>query len=379
MQNHRLIALLIGLSLLLCGCGQSDEVESRAYVLVLGIDRTENGDIGLTVRVPKIGNIGSESSQKESAPDSPYLAFSTSGDTLYQALENLQWIVPRTLSLSHLKLLVISEELASEEDFKTTLNAVAELRHLYTAAKMVVSTGKAKDLVETLDLVIDARLSSEITMAFHSLEKQGSIPESSLAEVYYAGNSIYADPVAPLGFVVVNNDPATSESTFSALAPEVELSQIQAPGAVHLLGAAVFRNGSLAVKLNSEETLALNLINRGVQAFDFAYEGGACQLVSSGHTQKTVSIAGNRVALELILTLSTLDPIDGATTRSIEAAIGSQLLSTIENCQRANVDPFGFAEKAAQHFVSIQDWLSFHWRDHFADADVSVRVRINRQ
>ena len=42
MQAKRLCALL------LCGCGVSGEVENQAYVLVLGVDRADDGQLELT-------------------------------------------------------------------------------------------------------------------------------------------------------------------------------------------------------------------------------------------------------------------------------------------------------------------------------------------
>ena len=176
MRIFRYAALLTALSLMFCGCGLGDEVESRAYVLALGVDRADEGGIELTVRVPKIGK-SDGGAEKEGSSDSPYLTFSASGKTLRQALENVQWIVPRILNLSHLKLLVVSEQLAAEADFRSVLNAVVELRHLYTAANMVVSAGKARELVEALELVIDARLSNELTMAFAPWKSRATSPK----------------------------------------------------------------------------------------------------------------------------------------------------------------------------------------------------------
>ena len=83
MRIYRYAALLTALSLMLCGCGLGDEVESRAYVLALGVDRADEGGIELTVRVPKISK--PDSAEKEGGSDSPYLTFSASGETLREA------------------------------------------------------------------------------------------------------------------------------------------------------------------------------------------------------------------------------------------------------------------------------------------------------
>ena len=53
MRKAILIVLLAAICLL-GGCGSSAQVEDQAYVIAMGIDRTDDGGIELSVQIPKI-------------------------------------------------------------------------------------------------------------------------------------------------------------------------------------------------------------------------------------------------------------------------------------------------------------------------------------
>ncbi len=68
MRVTRLFVLIALPCLLLCGCQRTGEVENQAYVLVLGMDRAEDGLLRLTARIPKVGKrIGSRPGMPSSA------------------------------------------------------------------------------------------------------------------------------------------------------------------------------------------------------------------------------------------------------------------------------------------------------------------------
>ena len=102
-----LAAIVIGLS----GCGASRQVENQAYILVMGLDLSEDGELVITALSPKIsGGGGDEGGSSGSGSESgDYLHLSVRGESYERALERLNWAVPRTLNLSQLKLIVFSQ------------------------------------------------------------------------------------------------------------------------------------------------------------------------------------------------------------------------------------------------------------------------------
>ena len=115
MRACKVTALLL-LCALLGGCTQARQVESVAFAVILGADLTEDEGIELTVQIPKVGG-GSTEAQDESSGPSDYLIASASGATFTDALMALEITVPRDLTLTQVKLLVVSDALARHEKF----------------------------------------------------------------------------------------------------------------------------------------------------------------------------------------------------------------------------------------------------------------------
>ena len=371
MRARKLILILL-LPLVLSGCSTSGEVENQAHALVLGIDRAESGGIGLTVRIPRIGkSAGDEGGSGE------YLVLSAEGDDYAQALEYLQWAVTRDLNLGQLRLLVVSEALAREEGFPALINAVAATHHLFTAARFVVCEGSAKDFVSGQEIIIGTRLSSELSAMFRHYADHGAIPDAAFADVFYASGSVYSDPVAIWGFVS-EKPPTGSQSAAALMDPaDDQDARVESPSSRYYLGAAVFREGRLAMRLDSRQTLYYNLIMGRHAAFDFDVGGRAVALSLSGRPKKRVEIDGDRVTVILKLTLTTIDRLSDAERSAVERALAEGIADTIRACQDHALEPFGFAQKAARRFLTLRDWLAFGWRERFSGAQVRVEVRVH--
>ena len=115
MRSYK-IAILALLCALLSGCTQARQVESIAFAVILGADLTEDEGIELTVQIPKVGG-GSESEESSSGEPSDYLIASARGATFTDALMALEITVPRDLTLTQIKLLVVSERWRAMRNF----------------------------------------------------------------------------------------------------------------------------------------------------------------------------------------------------------------------------------------------------------------------
>lgn len=124
------IFLLLCLVPLLTGCWDSHEIEKRATVLAIGIDKADKdakedevshmeGDIDipdermieLTVQIAIPGRIPL-GPQTGGAEESPVLVIHSVGHTIEDALLNIQQKVADEIFLGHLRLIVVSEEVA---------------------------------------------------------------------------------------------------------------------------------------------------------------------------------------------------------------------------------------------------------------------------
>ncbi len=129
--------------------------------------------------------------------------------------------------------------------------------------------------------------------------------------------------------------------------------------------------------MNAAETLFTNLINGNFDTFTYAYQDKFYNLSSVWKVKKTVDFDGNQTHLGLKLNLSSVMQIETEVSKKLEEAIEENLRETIQKCQSLRLDPFGFSEKAARKFLTIDEWKSFNWRDKYAEADLDIEVIIH--
>lgn len=363
--------MLCLICVLLTGCAVTGEVENQAYALVLGVDEAPNGGIALTIRIPRIGQSGSGDGQEAGGKGEPYLVLSASGGDYAQALENLQWAVARELNLSHLKLLIVSEALASDQRFPELIARIAETRHLYTTAGFIVCAGRAVDFIEGQETLLGSHLASDIDAMFRHYFAHGYIPNATFADLYYATRSCYFDPVGIWGFPDAGEQPAAAvlESDEDRLNAETKTASSR-----QYLGTALFRKGVLAGRLDAEETLCLNLVAGRVDAFSFEAGGRAWALSSALPTRIRVRTDADRLQIHVEIALTSADPGDPG---ELERALAQSVRDAIGACQRLRIDPFGFAERAAGHFPTLSDWLAYGWGDRFSQAEIDVEVHVS--
>ena len=360
------LAVLLLMAMSLSGCRVTGEVENQAYVLVLGVDRLAGGELSLTARVPRIGKASGDSGES----DGSYLTFSAVGSDWPRALEALEQVTPRPVNLSHIELMVVSEDLAREADFAALITRIAETPHLYTTARFAVCEGRAGAFIHDLDTVIGTRLSAEIDAMLDHYAQRGYIPRSSLADACFAFNAIYGDGVAILGTAAEDAQAAVSLTEPGSAADETS------PMKQRYSGAALFSEGRMIGKLDAEQVMLLNMIRGEKSALPFECEGNRYALTPKGDAGKTVILEDGRTTLEVNQRFTTLDDICDEDKRRLKAAIEQKLTAVIRACQSLSSDPFGFAEAAAAHFATVRDWLSFDWREHYKSADIRVTVDV---
>lgn len=373
MRVIRLILMLLAASLLLCGCENAGEAENHAYALVLGVDRTEEG-IGLTIQIPRIGRT-QDQGERGSAGSEPYMTLSASGSDYAQAMEQLQWTAARELNLSQLKLIVVSESLASDDAFPPLIRAIAETRHLYTTAGFIVCEGAARPFVEGLETILGTRLSSEINAMFRHYAAHGVIPKSTFADLYDSTLSPYSDPTGILGFTSGGTRGPEELQPKSVVVPRAVSSEGGADR--RYLGTAVFREGRLVCRLDAADTLLMNLISGRVDAFTCAVEGRMYSLSSASRARQSVKIDGGRVRMEVKLRLTSEAHIPPEDLDALRSALAEDLRRVIAQCQGLRVEPFGFASHAAMRFPTLEAWEAFDWRSRFSTAEVRVDISLS--
>ena len=369
------VILLVGCLALLPGCRMPAELEDHAYALVMGIDTVPEGGIELTIRFPRIGQ--SKEAQSEDATGSEaYLVISAKGANYGQALEMLQWAASRELNLSHLKMIIASEALAGDAAFEPLISEIAETRHLYTTAAFVVCEGTARTFIEGQKTTQGTRLSSEITALLRHYAEHGYIPKATFADFYYNTRSGCSDAVGIWAFP--DNASSGSKPTAATMLPEPgdDAQIVQSPAEQRYLGAAVFHEGRLRVKLDARETLCLNLACGMVDSFSYEYDGKTYALSSLRRPHRRATLAGDTIQVALDIFITSEDAMETGTVNGLEESLSEDFRQLVRKCQAVGVEPFGFAASAMTGFHTASEWEAFDWCSRFSGAEVNINVHI---
>lgn len=373
MRKTPLIALLTAVALLLSGCGQLTQVENLAFVILFGVDLTDDGQIEVVAQIPKItGSKGEEDSGGSSSSDN--LVYAADGADFLTALTNLNWAVPRRLDLSQIELIVISEKLARSGRLMAIMDDMMDFNRLYTAARFAVCSGDVKGFIKAEKPVIGSHIANELDSMFSDYIQDGYVPDVTFADVYYKTISIYSDPLVIYAEQSGGSNAAQAASLIMPGTPEVAGADMEQSN--RFLGAAVLHDGIMAGTLNGRKHLLCKLLSGEQQSFVYSFGENTLYLTTLGRPKISVDTRSEPAIIQIKLRFSLVP--DNETTRieGLDRAIEADLIDTIDACKRMNTEPFGFAEAAARSFLTIDEWRAYDWHDRFLNSRVEVSASI---
>ena len=151
-----LVLLLLGI-LPLSGCTHVLQVSQQAYGVSLSVDKTESGEFMVAVKMPRLSGSSSGESTGEA---SDYMVADATASSFSEAMALLNATLPRTLNLSELKNVVVSDVVAQSAYFSDIITDMIEMItgiQLSQSAQLIVCIGSARDFIEqqqpTLSLI----------------------------------------------------------------------------------------------------------------------------------------------------------------------------------------------------------------------------------
>ena len=143
--------LLLTLPFVLTGCWDQKELEERSYVVAIGLDLPKGININKEQAIdvifqfsnPKLNIKGASPSTESEIQDIVTL---TAPD-IVSARNMANSFVTREISLSHNKVLIVSEELAKKEIFYRILSMVFKDREMRRETNIIVTDGKASEFI----------------------------------------------------------------------------------------------------------------------------------------------------------------------------------------------------------------------------------------
>lgn len=364
--RQALAALAVVAVVFSSGCWDFRQLNERAFVLMIGIDRGPNGK-GYHVTTQKIigqyltgaqAGTGGGGQQRR-----PWIIRQADGETVMKAIDQIRMGIHRDLEFAHLKVIVISDEVVKEEDL-IDFDYFSRALKIPETAFIAVAHGRAAD-------VVSAPNQAEDLPALY---------------VYHGYTGRYARTEAIVGFPVwyVLTRVATMFLR-DAAASGLGLDN----GEVNFAGTAVWSGSRFAGWLSPFETRLLSFYLHMKEVDDYLIapkretmrnSQGSSRYWADWDPDGTVvlhvkmSLSGDLLTTaQPVITLEDED--------KLEATLSQQAKENTENflrhLQSINSDPLGFGEKLREVDNSAPEVQSFAaWHEAYQKARLDVQSTV---
>lgn len=376
----RKIVHLIGIifiSLLLTGCWDKREINELAIATAISIDKKDDEYlVAAQVVLP------TELSMKGGMGSSPVTLYEASGESVNEAIRKLTQVSPRFIYLGHLRVVVISEELA-KEGIATTVDFLSRGWELRSDFYMIVS--KEMDAKEILNVQT-------------SLEQ---IPANELFNILHTSEVHYSSTVAVNFFDMKTNleregkegvltgveilgDPkkGSSKQNVEMIVPEAK---------IKFKELAVFKEDKLVGWLDEQESKGYNEVTNQVKStigLVSCPDGGKVSIHTKKYNSKIKSKATSNnpeieIKVDIVANLGEvscdIDLTKEKTVKMLEQEYEKEIKKDIHETikvvqQKYQSDIFGFG--AAIYKQNPQEWkkVKANWDEIFAELQVNVEV-----
>lgn len=422
-----LFFLLIIISFL-TACFDASEIDDEVYPLFLGFDKGDDNSLILTVQYPVYTENGAgmslESDEKddEQGIDEGGVAL---GDTnihsietanILQGIDMLGMIISRRISLKHVKAIVFSEEI-SRDGIKEYLSTLIRFRETRQNMQIIVSKSKAKEFILGYRTGIGDSLSKSIELMITQSDNTGYFAQKEFKDFYFNIISPYSSAFAGYGSTEnrdnkdydqsesgddnqVFNDDLTKEKE-SILKPEVKFEPGELPLKLgqerQFAGTAIFKGDKMLGTLNPDETKYFKMIcgrfTRGFITFKDPNDNQKAIIIDSRlgrPVDVSTSLNGNKALININLEIEgDLNSIQSrinyedvklidSLRKKMQKNIEQNAMAVIKKLQKQyNSDIFGFGEKLARNFQTIQDFEKFDWGNNFKHAKINLDVNVH--
>lgn len=364
------LILIIILSTTLTGCWNAREINELAFVLSIGMDKTDDGfKITAQIASPETYSktpLGSGAVQKAK----PFWIVTSTGKTIFEAIRNMASSSSRRIFWSHIKVIIIGEQLAKGNTLEIfdffSRNPELRLRTL-----VAVTPGEAGKIIETVP-----EMEKDPATYLEKVIENKNLTGKSYSIMLKDFIEDYLDPgVGPVTSRIVI-DESTSQ-------PVLKTS-----------GAYVFDGGKLRAQLSEKQTRGLlwitNKMNESIMVVYCPYDGMpvTLEIKKSKSSIKSVSNSGAphftinvKVDASITEQSCTTDFNDSQKrnnlAKALETAINKDIQSTVAMEKDLQVDFLGLSR--ILHRQHKEEWheISSNWQKLISNTEVTIAVKVD--
>ena len=388
-----IIAGLLLLCLLLPGCNGGRETDEIAWALSMGVDKAGD-ELEITYRIAIPKSLAGESSSGDVKKATTLVT--VKAPSLAEGRNLLNTSLSRALSLSQVRVLVISEELA-RSGIDDLIGPLLRFREFRGSIFIIVARGSVRELFEKNDPLLETLTSRWVENYIQSSNEAGYYPQANLHEFYQRLKSASGAPFAM--YYALN--PLTGQGLPAGNKTDGEAAKQYLPGdvprkggdPVEILGTAVFKEGKMAGALDTEETRAFIIMqNRLERTFlvvedplvpkntvNIALRNGRkpkIDIVSLGENPVInidVFLEGEISAIPSGIAYEEEDYRNILETQ-VSNTIKHELQNMLAKTQSWGADIVDFGYYSRGKFTTMQEMYDYNWRKRYSQAEFHITV-----
>ncbi|WP_157842739.1 MULTISPECIES: Ger(x)C family spore germination protein [Bacillus] len=373
----------------IAGCWDRGEVTEFAFPISIGLDRGKKGLLEVTLEMANVRE-GSPMTMGKDDDSAEVITLTAPDILIARELANVS--VTKDIQYSHLKDIIISEDLARTKEFEHILEAFLRDRQVRRDLNIIVTREKASDFIKSNDPKLEPRTHKFYERMVKRWEQTGLMPEATLNRYLQSSEgegglflSIYATSTV--------FEPKQKVSA-NYIAGEVEK---EGGNPTQMIGSAIFHQGHMVGVLDGEET-RIALLLRPYAKVDTMLSSFRDPLAPSHQVTvrilktKSPKVELNKDSKELNvvvpLTVQVLHIPSGKNyvekkeyQRKLVASFENELESStkklITKTQQAyQAEPFLWAAIARQKFWTWDEYEKQDWSKLYSESNVNVKYDV---
>ncbi|MCY9662492.1 Ger(x)C family spore germination protein [Paenibacillus chondroitinus] len=376
----RILCTLSLLGLVLSGCWDRHELNDLAITVGVGLDKS--GDEYLVT--VQIVNPNEVASKKGAGYSTPITTLSARGISILEAARKLTTSAPRKLFASHLRIIVIGEELAREGVAKV-LDGITRDHEIRSDFYLIVARGTTASKVLQILTPIERIPANKMFKTLETSEKAWA-PTVSVRIDQFITKLSEPTTESVLTGIRIEGDPKKGRSK-SSLGETKPITNLQ------YTGLALFKQDKLVDWLNEDESKGYNYIVGNVKSTMGHLEcpkGGTLtvEIIRSKTKMKGVVKNGKpEINLHVILEENVsevqcdIDLLKPETIHELEEtaakALKKVMYASINKAKENKADIFGFGEVIEDVSPKLWKEMEPDWQNEFAKLQVNISADLH--
>lgn len=365
------ILTLLVLTTILTGCYDKKELDNLAYVIAIGIDKGENEDLKITfqIAVPiQISGEGAEGGEKST------FTVSEESGSLYNAISKINSSISKELTLSHLKLILYSEDLA-KSDLTGYVNAFLSNREIRPRTTVAVCKDDIEEFFKSIVPKLETNPARFYELVFSSSNYTGYNVGSELIDFYASVESPYNEAST----LLVSLDKSGEE-------PEPKFNKL-----------AVFKSYKMVGELEETDLIVSQILSNTLNSTNYEVEDVenpdkkvTVNLKEISAPKISIKIENETPKINIILNLEGKLISTGSSANYNQHENKEKLVSKLKENLEKDINKYldritkeyktdiaGFGRIAKQNYLTWGDFEKIKWLEIFPNSKYETEININ--